>query len=364
MRVLHVAAGNLYGGVERVLAEIARADVARHHSFALAFDGRVARELRVRGATVQVFGPARFSRPWSIWRARAALRAQWNLADFGSVVCHSPWSYAAAAPVLPAETCVMWAHNALDGTHWTERRIRRQPPGLVIAISEYTAATMRRWLPAARLVVVYPPVTAVGADRAARDRVRSDMQVPAGTTVILIASRFERLKGHAELLHAAATLSGAWEVWIAGAPQRPEETAYDRELHQLATTLSIDARVRFLGERTDVPRLFSAADIHCQPNASPESFGIAFVEAMSAGVPVVTTRGGGADEIVSADCGVVVTSGDRAALASALDGLVRDPVRRAALGHAGRLRARFLCDPAAQMSVLEHELSRLTGARV
>ena len=47
-----------------------------------------------------------------------------------------------------------------------------------------------------------------------------------------------------------------------------------------------------------VPRLMAAADIYCQPNTTPEPFGIAFVEALAAGVPVVTTAMGGPLEIV------------------------------------------------------------------
>ena len=65
-------------------------------------------------------------------------------------------------------------------------------------------------------------------------------------------------------------------------------------------------RVRFLGERADVPDLLGAADIHCQPNSSPEPFGLAFVEALHAALPVVTSDAGGAREIVTPACGVLV----------------------------------------------------------
>jgi glycosyltransferase involved in cell wall biosynthesis len=49
--------------------------------------------------------------------------------------------------------------------------------------------------------------------------------------------------------------------------------------------LRIADRVRFAGQRDDVPRLLAAADLHCQPNSSPEPFGVAFVEALAAGLP-------------------------------------------------------------------------------
>jgi glycosyltransferase involved in cell wall biosynthesis len=116
-------------------------------------------------------------------------------------------------------------------------------------------------------------------------------------------------------------------------------------------------RVRFLGERTDVPNLLAAADIHCQPNSAPEPFGLAFVEALYAGLPVVTSDAGGAREIVTPQCGVLVPAGDRAALRDALAGLIGSRDRRATLGSAGPARAAELCDPVRQVASLEAALA-------
>jgi glycosyltransferase involved in cell wall biosynthesis len=52
--------------------------------------------------------------------------------------------------------------------------------------------------------------------------------------------------------------------------------------------------------RSDVARLLAAADIHCQPNIGPEPFGITFIEALYAGLPLVTTSIGGAIEMSTA----------------------------------------------------------------
>jgi len=95
-----------------------------------------------------------------------------------------------------------------------------------------------------------------------------------------------------------------------------------------------------------VRRLLAAADIHCQPNRDPEPFGNAFIEALHAGLPVVSTRMGGAAEIVTEACGVLVEPADAEGLAGALGRLVADPDARARLGAAGPSRAAELCDPA------------------
>ena len=65
-------------------------------------------------------------------------------------------------------------------------------------------------------------------------------------------------------------------------------------------------RVAFLGARDDVPDLLAQADIFCQPNQSPEPFGIVFIEALQSGIPVVSSRLGGAAEIVDDTCGILI----------------------------------------------------------
>src|SRR5688572_28832220 len=113
MRVLHVAAGNLYGGVERILVEVARVTAGARHEFALAFDGRLAGELDAAGARRHALGEVRFSRPLSVWRARRRFSAVARAGAFEAIVCHSPWAYALAAPAAGAIRPVLWAHDAL-----------------------------------------------------------------------------------------------------------------------------------------------------------------------------------------------------------------------------------------------------------
>jgi glycosyltransferase involved in cell wall biosynthesis len=358
MRVLHVAAGNLYGGVERILEEIARHGGARHE-FALSFDGRAAGSLRDSGAVLHALGPARFSRPWSLWRARTRLTAVLDRGGFDAVIGHSPWAYALAAPVIewrPARR-VLWAHEALDGRHWTERRAARRLPDLAICNSCYTARAIDGWLTGLRTSVVYAPVSPVALDARVRADARRELGASDGATVILLASRLERLKGHAELLRATSALHGDWMIWIAGGAQRPHEAKYATELRSLAAALPASGRIRFLGARRDVARLLQGADLLCQPNTAPEPFGIVFVEALSAAVPVVTSDAGGAREIVTPECGVLVPPGDQGRLAAAVQALIDDPVRRRVLGDAGPGRARMLCDPAMQMRALERALA-------
>ena len=95
--------------------------------------------------------------------------------------------------------------------------------------------------------------------------------------------------------------------------------------------------------------VLNAADVYCQPNTEPERFGLTFVEAMHAGLPVVTSGIGGACEIVDGSCGVLTPPGDVAALAGALRPAIVDTDLRARLGADARKRPTELCDASRQM---------------
>ena len=239
MRVLHVAAGNLYGGVERILEEIARhAPASSHHEFALSFDGRLAAGLDEAGAARHRLGGVRFSRPLSVWRARRRLRQLVTGRGYDAVIAHAPWAFALAAPVLRDGRKVLWAHDASTGDHWTERRAARRRPDLVICNSRFTADAVGSWLDGVRREVIYAPVSPAAAPSTVRDHARRELGAGPGTTAILMASRMERWKGHAALLRAAERLRGDWTIWIAGGAQRPHEAEYERELQASAERLA------------------------------------------------------------------------------------------------------------------------------
>jgi len=171
----------------------------------------------------------------------------------------------------------------------------------------------------------------------------------------------EAWKGHQLLLQALSMLKEipGWTAWIVGGAQRPDELQYMNDLKKASATFGIGDRVTFLGQRSDVPRILAAADIHCQPNTGPEPFGITFVEALYAGIPVVTTEMGGVREIVDHSCGIMVRSDDPGPLAASLRKLIQDVALRRQLGAAGPTRARQLCDPATQMARIAELLSVL-----
>jgi len=373
MRVLHVYSGNLFGGVEAILVTIAAArslspDV--EHEFALCFEGRLSRELALSGARVHLLGTVRLSVPTSARAARRALATVLESNHFDRVICHAPWSHAIFGAVVrrAGVPLVFWAHDVMTGRHWTERLARRISPVLAICNSRFTSGTLARLFPDAPSAVVYAPVNTRHAPMGADERraIRTFLNTADDATVIVQASRSEEWKGHALLLKALAELRDLpnWIWWQVGGAQRPAEAAFLESLQRSAKRLGILDRVRWAGERDDVPRVLAAADIYCQANLKPEPFGIVFIEALAAGLPVITTGMGGPCEIVDERCGMLVTPRDEHRLAAALRSLVSDPVRRSQLAASAPPRARTLCDPAHALHQLKDVLTEMTAAPV
>jgi glycosyltransferase involved in cell wall biosynthesis len=359
-RVLHVNAGNLYGGVETLLTTLARfrhlcPDMEPH--FAVCYEGRLSRELVAAGAPVHFLGCARLSRPWTVWRARRRLWALLQQGPF-DVICHMPWSLAIFGSTAQSagQKLVFWAHNQHYGHEWLERFARRTVPDLVISNSRFVADSLPHLFPGVNPAVLFCPVslTQQAEDTPGRAALRAELGANNGTTAILQVSRFEAWKGQLLHLEALRQLKEMpdWVCWMVGGPQNPVEERHFNAVRRAAHEFGIPDRVRFLGQRSDVPRLLAAADIFCQPNQGPEPFGIVFVEALWAGRPVVTTAMGGALEIVDESCGVLVEPGNSTKLAEALRCLIESSDLRSRLGQAGPARAQQLCDPGRQITML------------
>ncbi len=357
MKVLHLYAGNLFGGVETFLLTLARLRhlcPAMEPHFGLCFEGRLAEGLRSTGSPVHSFGQVRLGRPWTVARARQRLRQLLLQQRFDVVICHSCWVQVVLGPTVRQQglPLVFWCHDIPQGRHWLERLAAQIPPDLAIANSQYTLTHLPVLYPRGWREVCYLPVEPVaGYDRT---EVRAGWGLPQEQVVILQASRMEAWKGQGLLLEALGQLQALpqWVCWIAGGRQRPQEEAYWHQLQTQVQQLGLSDRVQFLGQRSDIPQLLAAADLYCQPNLAPEPFGIAFVEALSAGVPVVTTAMGGGQEIVNSSCGRLVTPNDVGELTRHLQELILNKHLRQQLGRAGPQRAISLCHPPQQFNQL------------
>lgn len=224
----------------------------------------------------------------------------------------------------------------------------------VITISDYTAAHLKRLgVRPERLRLVPPGVT----PPATLPAVQRDALRPNLLTVGRIEAN-EGYKGHERVLDALPALLARWPgltyTVIGSGSGFPG-------LERAVAARGLSAHVRLAGAvsaealadayaRADIFVLPSSV-IHDRGEERFEGFGIVYLEAASYGCPVVAGRAGGAPEAVAdGETGLVIDGGQPHALEAALGGLLADPVRRAAMGEAGRRRvtARYTWDHAAE----------------
>lgn len=131
-------------------------------------------------------------------------------------------------------------------------------------------------------------------------------------------------KNYPLLLRATAAIHDADLVFVGDGPLREQ---LQREA---------GARVSFLGQRADVSELLAGFDVFVLPS-NTEGMSIALLEAMAAGCPIVVTAVGGNVELIKhMQTGLVVPSNDEAALRTAIERLLADPVLATRLGAAAR----------------------------
>jgi glycosyltransferase involved in cell wall biosynthesis len=170
-----------------------------------------------------------------------------------------------------------------------------------------------------------------------RERLRGELGVPPEAGLVLAVGRLNAEKGQSLLLQAApAVLSRCPGTVFALAGDGPLRGA----LEQQAAQLGIAGQVRFLGVRQDVPALLAAADLFVLPSRS-EGMPNALLEAMAAGLPVVSFEVGGVGEVlVHGVTGLLVPPEDADGLARAMLALLENEQERRRLGAAARERIR------------------------
>ncbi len=216
----------------------------------------------------------------------------------------------------------------------------------VVAASAYSAWEAVRAARCSLPGAVIPPGVDVDRfrpiDRSERTAVRKAFGLDQDGQLVLGVSRLVPRKGFDRLLLAAAGLDACVHVAIAGSGRYRH--AYEATMRKLR----LEHRVRFLGRVPDaaLAPLYASADLFAMPcrdrwfGLEAEGFGIVFLEAAAAGVPVVAGRSGGSHEaVIDGTTGFVVDGNDVHQIRGALERLLGDADLRARMGRAARERA-------------------------
>lgn len=197
--------------------------------------------------------------------------------------------------------------------------------------------------------------------------VRAELGVPPEAPLVGALGRITAWKGQHILIEALAQVSRqhpAIHGVIVGAPDQSDGQEYAQSLRQQARQSGLAERLHFSGPRRDVPQVLAALDILVHSAVQPEPFGRVIIEGMAARRPVIASAAGGAVEIIrDGETGLLTPPGDAAALAAALDRLLRDRDERTRLAAAGRRLVEARYQIGTQVAAVQNFYDELLAGR-
>lgn len=235
-----------------------------------------------------------------------------------------------AARLIGART-LLHMHDLNDpGALSTLQRLVAHPTDAAVCVSQAVCelAVRRYHVPFERVRVArngIPLAVLRSAAAGEHGRVRTELGIGTGRPVLAIIGRLHPVKGHRVLLGMLpAIVRNCPEALLLVIGDGPERAACE----ELTRSLGMSRHVRFLGQRSDVPRLLSAIDLVLMPSQS-EGLGLAAIEALAAACPVIAFAAGGLPDVVTDGLnGRLVPAGDCQAFASAVIETLCDPGQR------------------------------------
>ncbi len=287
----------------------------------------------------------------AIWRFGCLLREQqYDLVETSMV---SPTAIASWATLTGSPRHVVGVHQVFRRDRERSRQVqffrfsvRCNRRIKYYAISDYVADAWIRYsgTPPGHTRTIYNAIPDdcfnVTPDRQC---VRTELGIPAGARIALYVGRLAKYKGCDTLLDALGPIleendlhlvyAGATDLFVEGTAEMAEK------MQGQIQSNAWNKRVQFLGHRKDIPRLLASADLLIHPTRM-EGFGLALVEAMAAGVPVVASNAEGIPEVLEGTDSIMVPPDDPESFRKAvLHALNRSDTEAARAVTKGRTRA-------------------------
>ncbi len=314
LRIVHALFTQRIAGSERYCIDLAQRQAALGHEVHVV--GTPRSQIReALGAGVR-FHP--LATP--LWRAARLARL---LARLDAQVYHAHLSAACkAAAAAPAGVATVATLHVGYKPH------QQGHVGGLICVNRSQLASLGEHRGLARCIPNWMPASCAD-DAAGAPDLRQALGLAPQQFVVAAAGRLHRSKGMDLLIQAFRSAAPADAVLLLMGEGKEE-----RRLRRLAAG---DARIHLLGYRSDVRALFAQADLFVSPSRE-ETFGLALLEAMQAGLPVLATAAAGPLEVLADQPAQLVPTEDPHALGTALG----EAIKR--LQHAGRPRSRYALD--------------------
>ena len=332
MRILQVCSVTKFGGGERHLADLSRAltDLG-HEVYAACVPGSSLWDEMSFLNSSRILALSSLNYVRNLKSLAAFVRVH----EIEIVHAHAARDYhlAALAVRLGSRARLVLTRHALFPLRGINRHLLRSA-GRVIAVSEAVAESLRgnSVIDPSKIRVVH---NGIDIERFNRSRGAGD-SVLVGTV-----GHLAPIKGQDVFIRAAALIAArrnGVRFVVIGEDKSPQ-MKYRRHLENLVAELGVCEIVSMPGWSDDIPALLASLTVFVSA-ARSEPFGLAIVEAMATGLPIVAAASEGALEILEdGHSGRLVPLNDHEALAAAIDDLLDDPHERSRLGRNALLAA-------------------------
>ncbi len=355
MRILHFIKGLGRGGAEMLLVHALRyADRDRfdyEYAYMLPYKDALVGELEANGAHVYLLpGVSKRELAEAPWKLARLVRSR----DIDLIHAHLPVAgmVARTAGTLSRTPVLYTEHNLNEHygrmTRWGNY-LTWPLNHTVVAVSAPVAESIGKAMPAWSKVRVETVLNGIDVDEfehiQGRNETRERLGIPLDATVVITVAVFRRQKRLDLWLTAASQIvqqaPNSHFIIVGDGPLRVE-------VESLRDSLGLRDRVHLTGLQEDVKPFLAAADLFML-TSDFEGLPLAVIEAMAAGLPVVSTRAGGVPDLVGEAAngadgveagGLLVDQGDVDACVAATCGLLDDRARREAVGEAACARVR------------------------
>lgn len=338
------------GGAEVLAAGLARELSDRYRFVFACLDdevGVLGEEFAARGVPMKVF----YRQPGIDWKCSFRLAAFFREHRVQIVHAHqyTPFFQSLLARLAYRRPPIVFTEH---GRHYPDSRsskrvvvnralLRSDDRLIGVGESVRQALVDNEGLPEGRTETIYNGVPlenflTVKGDDGLRSDVRAELGIAAHEFAIVQVARLNALKDHATAIRTLKRLRNddvpAKLILVGDGEERPA-------LEQFVSDQQLTESVVFLGARSDIPRLLAAADVFLLSSIS-EGIPLTLIEAMGAGIPIVSTGVGGIPEIIEHGVsGFLAPARDDETLATHLQTLWRNPEQRTALAENGCRRA-------------------------
>jgi len=213
--------------------------------------------------------------------------------------------------------------------NWVEAQVMKFFNRRVIAVGYKTAEVHQPRVMNKKIDVV---PNAVGSpiilNESEKKVIRKEIMGDENRLMLISVGKFSPIKAYGDLIQAFALISPQYPqailVFVGDGDQR-------LELMELSKNLNIENSIKFIGKRNDVPSLLAASDLFIS-SSIVEGMPLVIMEAMMAGLPIVSTSVGDLPFMVNQDCGILVPPSKPELLAIAIGTMLMDPDKMKVMG--------------------------------